>query len=213
MIIEQIGLATLMLADSADIVPHLESFDLLLTDPPYGIGISSNPVRQAHAPKDWDDSAPDPEFLKQCIEAARFSIIWGGNYFSLPTRGKGFFVWDKCQPEAFSLAMAEMAWTNIDAPAKMFRMDVKSYEKLHSTQKPVDLMRWCIHKAPIKVSSILDPFLGSGTTAVAAIREGIRCTGIERDKDHFDIACERVYKAQQIRKEVGPAAPQMDLFL
>lgn len=211
--IEKIGLATLILADCKDVLSELPRHDALITDPPYGIGISSNPVRQAHAKKDWDASAPSLELLQECIAKAEWSVIWGGNYFALPPAGKGFFIWDKCQPEAFSLAMCEMAWTNIDAPAKMLRLDVKSYSKQHSTQKPVDLIRWIISKIPRPCTSILDPFLGSGTTAVAAIREGIPCTGIERDPEYFALACERAAKAQQIRNEIGPAAPQMDLFI
>ena len=101
------------------LAPHYgdKPFDLLLTDPPYGIGIAANPVRQAHARQDWDDSVPNPEVITACIHAAKKAILWGGNYFYLP-RCQRFLIWDKQQPEDFSLAMCEMAWTNLTGPAK-----------------------------------------------------------------------------------------------
>jgi site-specific DNA-methyltransferase (adenine-specific)/modification methylase len=158
--------------------------DLLLTDPPYGIGIAANPVRQKHERKDWDAKPVEPSrFIDQCKNA----IVWGGNYFDLRP-GKGFFVWDKKQPEDFTLAMCEMAWTNIDTPAKMFRKSVTSYAKEHPTQKPVELMAWCMGW---REGDVFDPFLGSGTTLIAAEQLGRKCYGMEISPQYCDVIVKR----------------------
>ena len=189
----QIGDATLYLGDCQDILPTLPKVDAVITDPPYGIGIASNPVRQAHAKLDWDATPPTSELITACVKAGYVSIIWGGNYFDLPPQ-QCFLVWDKVQPQNFSLAMCEMAWTNKKGPAKMYRQSVTSYSKEHPTQKPVELMKWCIDIAG-NPQTILDPFMGSGTTGVAAVQMGRKFIGIEREPSYFDIACERIENA------------------
>jgi len=167
----------------------------LVTDPPYGIGIAANPVRQKHEKLDWDAAPPSPELIAQCIAMADKAIIWGGNYFALPPCQR-VLVWDKLQPADFSLAMLEMAWTNIGGPAKMFRQSVTSYTKEHPTQKPENLMKWCIGFLP-DAQTILDPFMGSGTTGVAAVQMGRKFIGIEREERYFEIACKRIEQAQR----------------
>jgi DNA modification methylase len=181
---------TLYHGDCADILPHLPQVDLVLTDPPYGIGIASNPVRQKHERKDWDNAPPDYRLIKLVVKAGKQAIIWGGNYFALPP-SQCFFIWDKQQPEKFSLAMVEMAWTNIKMPAKMFRKSVLSYTKEHPTEKPVSLMSWCIGKSNNPLS-ILDPFAGSGSTLRAAKDMGIKAIGIEREKQYCDVIVKRM---------------------
>jgi site-specific DNA-methyltransferase (adenine-specific) len=119
----EIGNATLYLGDCAEILPTLGQFDAVVTDPPYGIGISKNPVRQKHEKMDWDNSTPSVDLINLLLKSGTNAIIWGGNYFNLPP-SQGFFIWDKLQPENFSVAMVEMAWTNIKTPAKMFRQQV-----------------------------------------------------------------------------------------
>ena len=158
--------------------------DACLTDPPYGIGIASNPVRQKHAKSDWDARPVQPRIF---VESVAQSIVWGGNYFNLPP-SKGFFVWDKKQPEDLTLAMCEMAWTNIDTPAKMFRLAVTSYNKQHPTQKPVELMAWCLSYT---TGSVFDPFLGSGTTLIAAEQLGRTCYGMEISPAYCDVIVKR----------------------
>ncbi|MCF1193530.1 site-specific DNA-methyltransferase, partial [Mangrovimonas sp. AS39] len=91
----------------------------------------------------WDDAPPTSDLLLDIIQKGRDSIIWGGNYFALPAHQR-FLVWDKQQPEDFSSAMCEQAWTTLKGPAKLFRLHVVSYEKYHPTQKPVELMAWCL---------------------------------------------------------------------
>ncbi len=190
-----IGNADLYCGDCAVILPQLEPVDLILTDPPYGINISANPVRQKHDKMDWD-AAPPPAWIFGLMEnRSKHQIIWGGNYFSLkPTRA--FLVWDKMQPENFSLAMCEQAWCDFDANAKIYRQSVTSYQKEHPTQKPDRLMEWCIRKCPDEPQTICDPFMGSGSTGVAAMNLEKQFIGIERERKYFDIACERISQAQ-----------------
>lgn len=193
--IETIGNATLYLGDCREILPTLAPCDLILTDPPYGIGIAANPVRQAHERMEWDAEAPAAWLFGLMQEKAKHLIVWGGNYFPLPP-SQTFLVWDKMQPENFSLAMCEQAWCSFKKPAKMHRLSVTSYEKEHPTQKPVRLMEWCIDHAP-EAETVCDPYMGSGTTGVAAVKMGRTFIGIEREPKYFDIACKRIEDAQR----------------
>ena len=162
---------------------------LLLTDPPYGLGIAGNPFRQAHEASDWDDRPLDAETLKLMLSRSTDQIIWGGNYFNLPP-AKCFLVWDKCQPEDFSSSMCEQAWSSIDSPAKLFRFPVLGYQKFHPTQKPVELMRWCMKFCPDL--EILDTHMGSGTTLRAAMDVGRKAVGIEIEEKYCEIAAKRL---------------------
>lgn len=184
---------TIYHGDCLDILPQLPKVDLVLTDPPYGIGIANNPVRQMHEKKKWDDSPVDRKLLFKYIELGNYAVIWGGNYFALP-ENQCFLIWDKKQPEDLSLAMCEYAWTNIKSPAKMYRKSVFSYRKEHPTQKPVGLMEWCITKADKHQENnlILDPFMGSGTTLVAAKQLGRKAIGIEIEEKYCEIAVQRL---------------------
>lgn len=180
--------------DCREILPALDPVDLVLTDPPYGIGLAANPFRQRFEAAEWDGEPVDGDLLRCVIEKGRDAIVWGGNYFGLPAHQR-FLVWDKVQPEDFSSAMCEQAWTTLDGPAKMFRRHVVSYEKWHPTQKPVELMRWCIGLAP-EPATILDPFMGSGTTLRAAKDLGRKAIGIEIEERYCEIAVKRL--AQEV---------------
>jgi DNA modification methylase len=182
---------TIYHGDCREILPTLGTFDLLLTDPPYGIGIASNPVRQAHAKSDWDNKRPDRATLGLCLSLAQHQIVWGGNYFGLPA-SQCFLVWDKGQPQNFSLAMCEQAWTNLKIPAKLFRKSVLSYKKQHPTEKPVELLAWCIGIVGSAVETIIDPFAGSGSTGDAAKRCGKSAVLIEREESFCEIAAKRL---------------------
>lgn len=190
---ERIGGQRLLLGDCLDVMPLLGRFDAVVTDPPYGIGISSDTVRHMHKKKDWDSLPVGHQHIEAMISKSEHQIIWGGNYFNLPP-SRGFLIWDKKQPENFSLAMCEFAWWSRDHNAKLFSKSVLGYDKRHPTQKPVELMEWCL-KWEGNATTILDPFLGSGTTLVACQRLGRAGTGIEIDPDYFEIACKRVDEA------------------
>ena len=99
---------TIYHGDCREVLPHIGKVDLVLTDPPYGIGIAANPIRQAHEKSNWDNKPPTAEVFAEIFRISHSQIIWGGNYFGLPA-SQGFYIWDKVQPEDFSLAMCEMA--------------------------------------------------------------------------------------------------------
>jgi len=186
---------TLYCGDCREIVPEFtEMFDLLLTDPPYGLGIAANPFRQKFNPQSWDNRAASLDALMSGVNITKQQIIWGGNFFALPP-SQGFLVWDKIQPQDFSSAMCEQAWWSEHSPAKIHRERVTSYSKEHPTQKPLALMKWCIQLAG-DVKTILDPFAGSGTTGRAAKDLGLKCTLIEREKKYCEIIARRM--AQEV---------------
>ena len=217
---EIIGAATLYLGDCMEVLPTLPKVDAVITDPPYGIGIAANPVRQMHERFDWDAATPDESVLSAVIQAGAVAVVWGGNYFALPP-SQCFLVWDKVQPQNFSLAMCEQAWTNKKGPARLYRQSVLSYRKEHPTQKPVELMKWCIDQAGVPTQgTVLDAFMGSGTTGVAAVQMGRKFIGIEREPKYFDIACRRIEDAQrmtdmfahEVRDAYEMTAQQADLL-
>ena len=208
----EIGSATMYLGDCLEVLPTLPRCDAVITDPPYGIDVGSMGMGKGakatnFAKFDWDKSAPEQSLISSIVSMANQSIIWGGNYFCMPASGC-WLAWDKVQK--FSGADFELAWTNLKTPTKAFRMSrVEAYgsmEKLHPTQKPVELMKWCIDQAG-NPQTILDPFMGSGTTGVAAVQMGRRFIGIEREPSYFEIACKRIEQAQQQGDMFVTAAP------
>ena len=176
-----------------------KSIDLVLTDPPYGIGISSNPIRQKHTKKEWDNNIPMDLIFNEIFRISKNQIIWGANYFNLPP-SKGFLIWDKKQPYDFSLAMCEYAYSSFDFPAKMYSYSNRGDEtKLHPTQKPLDLMTFCLVFALQRdntIKTIYDPFSGSGTSLVCAKSKGFDYIGSELDKDYFEIINKRLQSVQ-----------------
>lgn len=212
---ETIGRATLYLGDCREVLPTLGPVDAVVTDPPYGIlnlqgegsttAIRKSPRQQGSgtlknrllnvSDVQWD-TAPDAAMFDTLRAIAPTQIIWGGNYFPLPP-ARGILVWDKEQPWP-NFSQAEIAWTNINRPAAMFRKSATrgTPDKTHPTQKPLTLMKWCLAFIP-DAAVILDPYLGSGTTGVAAVQMGREFIGIERDPGYFDIACRRIEDAQR----------------
>ncbi|WP_352723829.1 DNA methyltransferase [Mesorhizobium sp. M0222] len=198
-----IGDCRLILGDCREVLPALGTVDAVVTDPPYGISAGTGIGKVTKEGSDfrsrdqWDRAPPSKSMFDALLTMSRHQIIWGGNYFDLPPT-KCFLVWDKVQPQSFSLAMAEMAWTNVDSPAKIFRWKSMSINggaaKFHPTQKPHHLMGWCLGFLP-NARTILDPFMGSGTTGVACVKLGRKFIGIEIDQDYFEIACERIQHA------------------
>ena len=169
-------------------------YDISICDPPYGIGISNNPVRQKHNKKTWDDSMPNEEYFKELFRVSKNQIIWGGNYFiDYLSNSQGFIIWDKKQPENFSLAMCEFAYSSIQSPAKIFRYSVLSEkDKIHTTQKPVALYKWLLDKYAKEGDKILDTHLGSMSIAIACADYGFELVGCELDKEYFDKGVQRV---------------------
>jgi len=195
-----IGCLSFFNADNLEIMRGFKDneFDLAIVDPPYGIGISSNPVRQQHEKKDWDNAIPTHEYFEQLFRVSKNQIIWGGNYFPLkPTQC--FYIWDKKQPHDFSLAMCEMAWTSFSKPAKIWSLSVlKEKNKIHPTQKPVEIYDWILKNNVESGMKILDTHLGSGSIAIAVEKANrldkmnLQFVGIEIDKEYYEKALNRI---------------------
>tara|TARA_Y100000114_G_scaffold107292_1_gene100622 strand:+ start:436 stop:1029 length:594 start_codon:yes stop_codon:yes gene_type:complete len=184
--------------DNMELMSRYEDnhFDLAIVDPPYGIGISSNPVRQKHNKKKWDNNIPQKEYFNELFRVSKNQIIWGGNYFDLPPT-QGFFIWDKKQPHDFSLAMCEYAWSSLQKPAKMWSLSVlKEKGKIHPTQKPVELYEWLLLNNAKEGDKILDTHLGSGSIAIACHNLGFDLTACELDKEYFEATMKRIKQHQ-----------------
>jgi len=164
--------------------------DLVLTDPPYGIGIAGNPFRQKYKKSNWDDQPMSKEALKEIFRISKHQVIWGGNYFNLPPT-QGFYIWDKVQPKDFSSSMCEYAWSSLQSPAKLYKQRVVSIKKFHPTTKPIDLMRWCLEFFP-DANMVCDPFMGSWTTARACKDLGRDFIGFELSEDYCRVGEERL---------------------
>lgn len=210
---EQIGDARLILGDCREVLPTLGKVDAVVTDPPYGIGIDRTMAKQggsqygrAAAAKshyeatNWDDKTPEQSVFDRLMGCSQSQIIFGGNYFDLPP-SRCWLVWDK-ENGNNEFADCELAWTNLDKPVRrvswlwngMLRRD-KEDRVGHPTQKPLEVMRWCIGHLPPNATTILDPYMGSGTTGVACIKLGKKFVGIEIHEPYFDIACRRIEEA------------------
>lgn len=190
-------------------------FELAIVDPPYGIGISDNPVRQAHKKKSWDAAIPDKSYFDELFRVSQNQIIWGGNYFPLPPT-QNLIVWDKQQPQEFSLAMCEFAWCSIQRPAKMFRRSVLLENgKIHPTQKPIALYRWLLQHYAKPGDKILDTHVGSASSLIACHEMGFRYVGFELDPDYYAAANARLERAKaqvSIFTEQPPAPEQYNIF-
>jgi site-specific DNA-methyltransferase (adenine-specific) len=191
---------TIYHGDCRQIAPLLGRFDLLLTDPPYGIGrdgskrtTSRHGGRKAYDFLGWDAERPETWLMQMLLDQTDKHIIWGGNYFvdSLPPTMK-WLVWDKgqriCQSDG------ELAWTSLEGALRICtlnRVELMADGAQHPTQKPEKLMSWCIEQAG-EVQTILDPFAGSGTTGRVAKDLGKTAVLIEREERFCEIAAQRM---------------------
>jgi len=209
-----IGNAELWLGDCRDILPTLGKVDAVVTDWPYGIKADSTMAKASgfkgggmmaakshYDATEWDNEPIDAELVALVRAAGRWNILFGGNYYDCPP-ASCWLIWDKEVNGHF--ADCEMAWTNLPKAVRRIRhmwngMLRKGQEERHGhpTQKPVEVMKWCIGHLPEPNNIILDPFMGSGTTGVAAVQMGRRFIGIEREERYFEIACKRIEDAQR----------------
>ena len=230
---EIIGDCTLYLGDCLDVMPTLGKVELpkgwaILSDPPYGIGYArgaggkglsrQRPVHDGNKII-GDDSPfyPQPFLSSPCI-------LWGANHFSQRLPHGRWLAWNKLGDKEpwDDFSDVEFAWQNVRAADRIFSMmwkglikgSEKGLSRVHPTQKPVALMEWCLGFLP-DAQTILDPFMGSGTTLVACAKLGRKGIGIELDPEYFDIACKRVEQAyrQQDMFIAPPAKPKQEALL
>jgi len=201
---------TIYHGDCRDILPHLEKADLVLTDPPYGIGDRMQGGTWGSKEKYADfrkwDVAPLPETLAAVCALGHQIIVWGGNYFELgPSRC--WLVWDK-KNAVPTMADCELAWTNLDKPAKRLSLGVGVHVHGHPTEKPLQLFTWCISQA-VDVHTIIDPFMGSGTSLRAAKNLCISSIGIEIEEKYCEIAANRMsQEVLQFEKQEPASMPE-----
>lgn len=189
--------------DCREILPQLPNCDLILTDPPYGIGEAAGKnksrtklaVARDYGNETWDDARPEDWLFGLIRAKSEHQIIFGGNYFSLPP-SKCWLVWDKVNGEN-DFADCELAWTNLDKAVRkirwmwngMFREG--NEDRFHPTQKPLGVISWALSQVP-NARSVIDPFMGSGTTLAACKKAGVSCVGIELSEKYCEIAAMRL---------------------
>jgi DNA modification methylase len=186
------GRVTLYRGDCEGIRDGL-SFDAVVTDPPYGVGYSAGARHQKVRGKIMGDETP-PNIAWMAEYPA---VVWGGNNFcdQLP-RSAGWLVWDKTHAESCRHSQAEIAWSNVVNTVRHHREAYHGFMRardgwFHPTQKPPTLMQWCLQWLP-EGCTVIDPFMGSGTTGIACVRSGRRFVGIEKDPAHYATAVERI---------------------
>ena len=202
---ETIGACTLYLGDCREILPTLGRLDAVVTDPPYGIsykkgsgGLGRHLIRNIEAIR-GDDEPCDPKPWLGFPEV----ILWGANHFArrLPESGR-WLAWNKLGDKEpwDSFSDVEFAWCSNKGNDRIFSHLWKGLcqkgagvKREHPTQKPVELLEWCL--TFVSGHSVLDPFMGSGTTLIACAKLGRRGIGIEIEPKYFEIACRRVEQA------------------
>jgi len=220
---EIIGDCRLILGDCRDILPTLGPVDCVITDPPYGINkdgqkrtTGGNGGRKAYDFLGWDGDRPPPDLLTSLVHLAPVIVMWGGNYFAdiLPPTSK-WLVWDKGQ--RINQSDGELAWTSLPGALRIHtlnRVELMTDGAEHPTQKPVRLMEWTLEQVKA-TGTVLDPFMGSGTTGVACALTDRSFIGIEREPSYFDIACRRIeeaYKQPRLFAEPVAKSTQPDIF-
>jgi site-specific DNA-methyltransferase (adenine-specific) len=200
---------TIYHGDGREIAPALAFDGLVLTDPPYGISHPTDYAKRGrsnlaecrdYAPVHADDAPFDPSWLLT-LGSAR--IIWGGNHFAsrLPDSG-GWLVWDKQRPDDLDQATCELAWTDCIKGVRRIAhlwhgmMRASHDDLVHPTQKPEAVMRWCLLlRWTRECQSVLDPYMGSGSTLRAAKDLGRQAIGIEIEERYCEIAAKRLAQA------------------
>ncbi len=210
--VEVIGNATLYLGDCLEILPTLPKVDAVITDPPFGVGnfvqVSGRIRGRGDGrgkPVTWNDAPPPPDFFRLIQQISEHRIIWGANFFNCFEDRGGAIVWDKCQSMPnFSKAdiascthfhkteIVRIPWTNFTVAHKA--------ASDHPCERPAALYEWCIKYLPQPIDSVMDCYMGSGTTGVACMNLGRKFIGIEIEPKYFDIACERIDNAQRQKR-------------
>lgn len=167
-------------------------FELAVVDPPYGLERfkkgGSHVNKHGSEKGQWNNEKPTKEYFNELFRTSKNQIIWGANNFELPT-SEYFIIWQKSNAEDFSFAMCEMAWTNCKVPAKVYKklhISVDDKNKIHPTQKPIELYNWTFKNYAKQGDKILDTHLGSGSSRIAAYKAKLDFYACELDKEYYD---------------------------
>jgi site-specific DNA-methyltransferase (adenine-specific) len=200
---------TIYHGDCRDILPHVTA-DVVVTDPPYGMDVDNGKLRRIGKPIGYEWHGVEhagTEWMRDVLALGLPTVLFGANaYASKLPDYPGWIVWDK-QADGFAQGSpAELAWSNCLTNLRMFRLNYRGFTtrddpKYHPMQKPVALMAWVLKLAEIPDGIILDPFMGSGTTLVAAKQLGRKDIGIEIEERYCEIA------AKRLQQEVLPLEP------
>lgn len=176
-------------------------FDLAIVDPPYGKLCDIEGGRKfsqlyKKGKKNWNNEAPIINYFIELFRVSKNQIIWGGNYFDLPPC-RGFIVWDKKQPQGVTFSMAEYAWCSFNIGAKIFRKISTDLNRIHPTQKPIELYEWLLLNYANAGDKILDTHLGSGSSRIACYHAGYNFTAFEIDTEYCQLQEQRFKTAIQ----------------
>ena len=138
----------------------------------------------------WDDNVPTDEYWKELFRVSKNQIVWGGNYFGLPAH-RCFIVWDK-MTYVPTMSQVEQAWTSFDSPARLKKINSNNSNRIHPTEKPVQLYKWLLKEYAKQGDKILDTHLGSGSIAVACHYAEFDLTACEIDTKYFNDAKKRI---------------------
>lgn len=170
-------------------------FSISVADPPYGINASKMTMgsgkNKQWVKKDWDNQVPSDEVFSEIMRVSKNQIIWGGNYFSFLPPTKSWIVWDKGIYGDCSFADGELAWTSFDKVLRIAQIRYKGFlgmdkNRIHPTQKPIKLYQWIFEHYANEGDTVFDPFLGSGSSRIAAYKMGLDFYACELDKEYFD---------------------------
>lgn len=193
------GAIRLYCGDCRDYLDDLRGeVDCVVTDPPYGICVNHNMGRRrgdmpsSYGRVSWDDVPISRACCDALLKMSSEVVLWGANHFmdAIASPSPGWLVWDKLFSNDVSFAACELAYTTLPITVKKFTCSSARKNGVHPTQKPIELMEWCI--AMTVGATVCDPFMGSGTTGVACVRLGRRFIGIEKERKYFDIAVKRI---------------------
>lgn len=173
-------------------------FDLAIVDPPYGLKRfkkgGSHVNKHGSEKGQWNNEKPTKEYFEELFRVSKYQIIWGANNFELPT-SEYFIIWQKSNAEDFSFAMCEMAWTNCKVPAKVYKklhISVDDKNKIHPTQKPIELYSWILDRYAKPNDLILDTHGGSMSSVIACLKGGYNITCFEIDREYYNKGKKRI---------------------
>jgi len=208
---------TMLHADCMEYMAGLpdKAFELAIVDPEFGIGagkmVHGKGKNKAWSKgKSWDSSAPDGAYFDELSRVSKNQIIFGANYFQLPT-GKGWIYWSKDKQDGLDQGDGELAWTSFLTVCRETRIVWDGFRgsdavKIHPTQKPVALYKWLLSRYSKPGDRILDTHGGSGSICIACHDLGYDLTWMELDADYYKAACER-YKIHASQAQLFQPEP------